>query len=44
MGKEKSIEEMMKEDGWRTNGLYWWFEDTGAMSFTDAIFYWKSGQ
>lgn len=34
--------EEMKAAGWQTNGTYWWFEDSGAMSFKDAIYLHRS--
>ncbi len=39
--KTKWGSERLKEVGWQTNGIYWWFEDSGQMSFQDALAFHK---
>lgn len=31
-----NIRDEMIKAGWKTNGIYWWFEDSGQMDFQDA--------
>lgn len=36
-----SFRDRMLKEGWQTNGVYWWFEDTEQMTFHDALELWK---
>jgi len=38
------MKQKMIDAGWQTNGVYWWFEDTGCMSFRDALYYYRSAK
>lgn len=40
----QSLEDRMIECGWETNGTYWWFEDSGQMTFQDAVRYFRGSQ